>query len=161
MIRQRQRGWWIPWTFVGFFGVVLLANGIMAAIAFGTWTGLTTTKAYQDGVAYNDTLAERASQAELGWRVAVAVERSTGGATRVVVEVSDAAGEPVLADGVQARFVRPTHGGFDQDAALAATGKGRYGAAVALPLAGQWDVRLTVTRGGDIFETRRRIMVGS
>ena len=161
MIRQRQSGWWIPWAFAGFFAVVLLANGIMAAIAFGTWTGLTTTKAYQEGVAYNDTLAERANQADLGWRVAVAVEQSAEGLAQVVVAVSDATGQPIQADGVQARFVRPTHGGFDQEAALAATGKGRYGAAVALPLPGQWDVRLTVTRGGDVFETRRRIMVGS
>lgn len=161
MIRRRQSGWWIPWAFVGFFGVVVLANGIMAAVAFGTWTGLTTTRAYQEGVAYNETLAERANQAGLGWRVAVAVERSAEGPAQVMVEISDAAGQPVLADGVQARFVRPTHGGFDREASLTATGKGRFGATVALPLAGQWEVRLTVTRGADIFETRRRIMVGS
>lgn len=156
----RQKGWWIPWTFVGFFGVVLLANGIMAAVAFSTWTGLKTSSAYQDGLAYNETLAKRTIQADLGWRVAVAVEQPSEGRARIAVEISDRDGQPILADRVRALLVRPTHSGFDQEAALEIAGEGRYEAQLALLLAGQWDVRLTVSRGRDIFETHRRIMVG-
>ena len=50
---------------------------------------------------------------------------------------------------VTATFVRPTNDGDDVTIPLAAEGAGRYGAPVALPHAGNWDVRV---RAGGIGE---------
>ena len=60
MATDRSR--WIPYAFLGFFAVVLLANGAMIWLAFATWTGLETEGAYQKGLAYNRTLAETEAQ---------------------------------------------------------------------------------------------------
>ena len=57
-LRRTGRDTWIPWAFVGFFLVVFAVNGAMMTIAFKTWTGLDTENAYQEGLAYNDRLAE-------------------------------------------------------------------------------------------------------
>ena len=45
---------WVPWAFVGFFGVVLLANSAMLWVAFSTWTGLAADRAYDRGIHYNE-----------------------------------------------------------------------------------------------------------
>ena len=67
-----DRSRWIPYAFVAFFGVVLLANGTMIGLAFATWTGLETEGAYQKGLAYNRVLDRARAQAALGWRVDLA-----------------------------------------------------------------------------------------
>src|SRR5690606_32902882 len=72
-------GRWIPWTFVGLFGIVLLANGIMVAVAFGSWTGLVERDHFRKGLRYNDRLAAAEAQAALGWRVEVKQENSRPG----------------------------------------------------------------------------------
>ncbi len=73
MTTERSR--WIPWAFLAFFAVVLLANGTMIWLAFATWTGLETEGAYQKGLAYNRTLEQAEAQAALGWRVDLALEQ--------------------------------------------------------------------------------------
>ncbi|MEQ8699381.1 MAG: FixH family protein, partial [Bauldia litoralis] len=68
---QARTGRWIPWTFVGMFGVILAVNGIMVAVAFDTWSGLSTTEPYRRGLAYNSQLAEIERQQKLGWQVSL------------------------------------------------------------------------------------------
>ncbi|MDJ0942345.1 MAG: FixH family protein [Kiloniellales bacterium] len=147
----------IPWIFVGFFLVVFAANGAMIAVALSTWTGLETDSAYQDGLAYNDRLAERAAQEALGWRVALALEPAGGTAAELRVRLLGPSGEALYADEVRARFKRPTLEGHDFAVTLENRGAGLYGRQVTLPLPGQWDVELTVTKDGDRHSSRRRV----
>ncbi|MEQ8967938.1 MAG: FixH family protein [Azospirillaceae bacterium] len=158
-----RRGRWIPWAFVAFFGVVLVANGTMLSVALTTWTGLSTENAYERGLVYNDTLARLAEGEALGWETGVAFEPvadpgSGRHAGRVVVEAFDAEGRPIEDATVTAKLVRPTVYGHDETLALPQAAPGRYAADVELPLPGQWEVRATVVARGGTVETGARFL---
>jgi nitrogen fixation protein FixH len=148
---------WIPYAFVAFFGVVLLANGAMIWIAFATWTGLETESAYQKGLAYNRVLDQAEAQASLGWHVDVEFTQADARALVVKLALADRHGDLIEDASISTAFVRPTHEGHDQVAAIPHRYGGAYEARVELPLAGQWDVHLTVERAGEVWRATRRV----
>lgn len=154
-----RRGHWIPWVFIGLFGVVLAANGTMIVIALATWTGLETTDAYQKGLTYNHTLGAAEAQAALGWQVGFSFAQT--GARRGLIEVSleDRNSHLIKNATVQAELVRPTHGGHDLMVDLPYQRGGKYRQEIELPLAGQWDVRITAIEGGQPYRLSERIYV--
>jgi nitrogen fixation protein FixH len=156
---EARRSRWIPWTFVGGFGVVIAANLVLIVFALTSWSGLETEQAYQKGLAYNRTLDAISSQAARGWQGALSFEPSGSGAGRLALAITDAAGEPVDGLNVTARLIRPTHEGFDTVLALPAAGSGRYEAALYLPLAGQWRVEIEASGRGAPYTLSGRIMV--
>jgi len=144
-----RRSAWIPWAFVGFFVVVFVANGLMVYFSFSSWTGISTEDAYRRGIAYNQVLAEARAHEALGWKLKadflpldVAARRG-----RLVATLTDRDGAPLAGARVSARVVRPTHEGYDRSVVFDDFGGGRYEAEVALPLAGQWELRLDARRG--------------
>lgn len=156
---QRQKGWWIPWTFVGAFLVVLAANGTMLMFALDSFTGIETEQAYRKGLAYNEQIDAAEQQAALGWTVALSVEQS--GPTRAVIalDVSDSAGQPL--DGAKAvvHLIRPTQAGYDRSETLSRSAAGRYEATVELPLGGLWDLRVDLSHDrGDYRLTDRLVL---
>jgi len=145
---SRQRSWWIPWTFVGGFAVVLAVNLIMVFFAFDSWTGIDRANAYKDGLAYNDTLAAEERQRALGWTGDIAVTEAGDGRAQVRLTLADDDGTPMNRADVMVRFHRPTHGGADFQTALGWLGDGSYGAEVDLPMRGLWEVHVIAeTRG--------------
>jgi nitrogen fixation protein FixH len=154
-----DRGRWIPWVFVAFFGVVLVANVTLLVAALHTWTGLETTDAYERGLAYNRALAAAAEREALGWQVTFAFTRE--GDRRGVIEVGieDRFGNFLQKAEVTARFVRPTQEGYDRTVTLEHQYGARYSAEVELPLAGQWEVRLSAAERGQQYQLSRRIFV--
>lgn len=58
---------------------------------------------------------------------------------------------------VEARFVRPTDDGYDFTADLPKHHGGTYRADVALPLAGQWDVRIVAKSDGDTYSLSKPV----
>jgi len=163
--RVRPRGWWIPYTFLAGFAVVLVANGTLLYFALTTFSGLSTQHAYVKGLAYNDRVADAQAQAALGWSwdmglVAVDVPLEDPSRRVVTVRASgrDAAGDPLDGMALTATIRRPTEQGFDQTVELAPVGPGAYQARVSLPKPGQWDVLLTARRIDDVYTLRRRLM---
>jgi nitrogen fixation protein FixH len=148
---------WIPLTFVAFFVVVIAVNATMAALALGTWTGLTTNSSYRDGLAYNERLEKARTQAALGWQVALETRDAKDGSTELVVRLRDRFDRAMSDAEVTASFVRPTQSGDDFNLTLAPMGDGLYGAHVKLPLSGQWDLQLHVSRDGQHHESVRRL----
>ncbi len=143
---------------VGGFAVVLLANGALAYFAFASFSGLSTEDAYRKGLAYNRTLEQAAAQQALGWRVAVAAGLEGDDKARLEVEVRDRGGRPVNGLMVAGELRRPAVAGHDRWVALDAVGAGRYGAEVALPLRGQWDLYLTLEdRSGRRYRREQRL----
>lgn len=168
MGRQRADGWWYPWIFVAGMLVVIAVNVVLVMYAIGTFPGLDTEDAYQKGIAYNETLAASRAQEARGWRVNVqfspkpAMSPDAAGAVHrgeLVVTLLDNAGEPLRGLDVTAALVRPTNSGFDTKLALEPQGLGEYRAEAALPLPGQWDVRVSARHGEDSFFATRRIIV--
>lgn len=148
---------WIPYAFIAFFGIVLLANGAMIWIAFATWTGLETAGAYQKGLAYNRALNQAETQKSLGWQVDVEFAQADARALAVKLGLADRHGDLIEDASISTTFVRPTHEGHDRVAAIPHRYGGAYEAQIELPLAGQWDVHFTVERAGDVWRATRRV----
>lgn len=152
-----ERSRWVPYAFVAFFGVVLLANALMIWIAFATWTGLQTQNAYQKGLAYNRTLDEAAAQAALGWEVDLALAQAEARTLALELALEGPYGDLIEDAAVSAAFVRPTHEGHDRVVTIPHRYGGEYEAEVELPLAGQWELHLTIEAAGEVWRETRRL----
>ncbi|OAB60448.1 hypothetical protein AY599_28675 [Leptolyngbya valderiana BDU 20041] len=86
----RLKGWHVLAAMVAFFGVIFTVNAIFITVALDTFPGEETRRSYVQGLAYNDVIAEREAQAEIGWTAAANLT-----ATQVLVAVNDADGAPV------------------------------------------------------------------
>lgn len=156
---RRRPGWYIPWILVAGFGVVLAVNLAMIWIAMGTWTGISTNRAYDKGITYNRNLDAAERQAALGWRASIETAQAAGLAGTISVRLVDAQDQPLERIDVRAAFERPTHQGYDFGLALERTGPGTYAASFTAPLAGLWDVRVIATRDGDRLVATERLVL--
>jgi nitrogen fixation protein FixH len=135
---------------LGFFAVVLVANGVFVYLAVDSWPGLDTENAYRRGLAYNRELEAASAQAALGWRVSLEVRDAGARSVLVEVRIRDAAGAGVDGLDVSARLRRPTHEGLDTELALAGTGGGGYSDRAAVNGAGNWDLRVVAREAGEV-----------
>jgi nitrogen fixation protein FixH len=157
--KPRQPGWYIPWLFVLGFLVVFAANGTLIHFAYSSWTGLTTEHAYDEGVAYNRTLAAQRAQERLGWQVKLDFAGTQAGGGRIALALADREGRPLDGAEVTATLVRPTSGGHDHSARLEAAGPGQYQAAMALDLPGNWDLRLEIHHPAGDWQKVERVWI--
>ncbi|MBC7905761.1 MAG: FixH family protein [Rhodospirillaceae bacterium] len=158
----RQRGWWYPYIFVGCFLVVVAVNAGMAYFATSTFSGISTTGAYQKGLAYNQNLAMAKAQEALGWTVetkAKPVDDAQAVKADITVSYRDRNGKPVQGLEVNARLVRPTAKGHDRDIALSPLGNGLYGGVYTLPLNGVWDMDVVATGTDVAYEHAQRFVI--
>lgn len=143
---------------LGFLAVVLGANLVFIYLALDSFSGLSTQQAYRAGLAYNETLSAAEAQRRLGWQAALSIEPLAGDEARLVLSLHDRAGRPLEDLEVSGELRRPTHAGADRDVTLERAGPGRYEMQVALPLRGQWDVRVVArSRDGKRFELEKRL----
>lgn len=63
----KLKGWHVLLIMLSFFGVMFAVNGVFLYHAITSFPGEDVKKSYVQGLNYNDTLAQRAAQAELGW----------------------------------------------------------------------------------------------
>lgn len=129
------RGWHVLVMILMFFGVTIGVNATFITLALTTFPGEDVPHSYVQGINFNDTLARRQAQAELGWTARFnAVE---GG---VLLEVLDPEGVAVSGLTLSGSMVHPDTGqdcplSFDVERA------GLYRAALACETAGRWRVR--------------------
>ncbi len=124
---------------IGFFGVVITVNIAMARLASGTFGGTVVDNSYVASQRYNGWLAQARAQDRLGWATPVALDA----ARHVVVAV------PGPGFAVSGSAHHPLGRAPDQALQFKADAAGRFVATTPLP-AGRWQVRLTITRGGDV-----------
>ncbi len=148
---------WIPALIVAGFLITVAANGTMIWFALGTWSGLTTDQAYNQGLAYNETLAGAQASDALGWEVDISVA-DDGQAQTAELVVKDAVGAPVDGASIYGLFVRPTHEGFDFETVFRQVGAGRYLAEFDAPLDGQWDLRVEIVHANNVYRTAKRVL---
>ncbi|MFO1069635.1 MAG: FixH family protein [Geminicoccaceae bacterium] len=152
-----RSGRWIPWVFVAGFGVVLAANGTMIWYATTSFPGLVTTKAYDEGIAYNQNLEAAEAQAKLGWQPALTVRPLEGFRGGLELRLLDRDGAPLDGATVSAKLERPVEVEHDFAVALEGRGGGRYAAAFDVPRVGVWDVHLVIRRGDASFVLDERV----
>jgi nitrogen fixation protein FixH len=157
---EARRSRWIPWAFVGFFGVVLVVNGVMVFVAFSTWTGLEAESAYKQGLAYNRALERARVQDALGWRVALSFEPSQRGERGLLsLDLEDARGGFIEQAVVHARLARPTHEGYDFVVRVPHHWGGTYQTEITFPLPGVWNVELAVEAPEGRYQLNDRIFL--
>ena len=143
---------------LAFFAVVSLANAIMIRAALTTFSGVETGSAYQAGQNFKyDSEAARAQEAR-HWQVRAHV-RPGDGKTLIEIDARDAAGLPLA--GLEATMLlqHPTDRRADQTVGLSEDTSGHF-RGTAAPLAGQWDVLIDLTRGGErLFRSRNRVVL--
>jgi nitrogen fixation protein FixH len=141
---------------LGFFGVMLVANFIMARMAVKTFSGLDQKNPYDVGVAYNQEIAAAKAQAELGWSVDL-TRTHDGPATQVTAAVKDRAGRAVGGLEASMHFFYPATQKLDKVVVASATADGVYSGAAELPR-GHWEVEIDLKRDGErLFRTRNTL----
>ena len=157
--QEKARRNWIPWAFIGGFGVVLIVNAVLVTLALTTFSGIDTRHAYKTGLAYNAVLEADAAQATRGWEVAMVYVPEGDALGRLELSIRDGVGRGIEGLEVVAQLRRPTHTADDQDVVLRSTGGGVYEASLRLPSAGQWDVDFIASGIEAPYRARERLWV--
>lgn len=155
----RRPGWYIPWLFVGGFAIIIAANATMVGFALTSWSGLETQSSFDAGNAYNRTLAAVRAQEARGWQADAAFVPITGLAGTARMTLRDAEGAGL--DGARAKLhlERPGRDGLDQEVPLTAIGGGVYEAALTLPIAGRWRVRIVARYQDQDYQTLQEWLI--
>ena len=144
---------------IAFFGLIFLANGIFLYYALTTFGGGEKGSPYRSGLRYNETLAEAARAAELGWKADLAYDAKSG---RLAFSLRDKSGEPVAGLHFDANVGRPATDREDLSAKFREVEGGFYAAELTLA-PGQWVVELhsdELSREGDpTYRLKQRVIV--
>lgn len=143
---------------VGFFGVMVLVNAVFVYFAVATFSGGDTSKPYQKGLHYNQTIAADARQAERGWRSEIGYDDKTGVLT---LSFRDRAGAPVMGLHVGAKLSRPATDKDDRRVVLKEASAGVYTASMDLA-PGIWVISVASQQAGEdasAYRLKRRLFV--
>ena len=162
--RGELRGVHVLLILVGFFGVMFAVNGIFLARSISSFPGEVEEKSYLQGVHFNDTLAQREAQKELGWTAQVGMMDSGDAGDRLVARISTHGGAPVDALRVEATYRIAGDAHSDRTLELAQDAPGEYAALLEGPLTGRVEVVLLARRpdapsdGPVVFEARKTLL---
>lgn len=151
---ERIEGRHVLLALLGFFGFMLLANGIFLYYAVGTFNGFETTDAYRKGLNYNQRIASDTAQAARGWQPSIFYDNGSNGSTRLKVEVRDAQGHAIAGLAISGQVRRPVTDRNDQLVTFREIAPGVYGTPLALA-PGQWVVIAEASEVGSDTPTLR------
>lgn len=154
-----RRSRWIPWVFVGGFALVVAVNATLIAFAVQSFSGLTTTEPYTKGLRFNDQIREAEVYERLGWHVAARFSPLAARRGTIEVRLTGRDGAPLADAEVEVEFSRPVEKDRDFTLPLRARGNGRYAGEANFPLAGVWDAKYRIVRGGETLKARDRLQV--
>jgi nitrogen fixation protein FixH len=141
----------------GFFGLVFLADAIFITEAVKTFRGEDEQKPYLQGVEYNQTLARRAEQHQLGWRASIDARRLKAGDIAILVNLRHTDGGPETGAWLTGELRHPADENRDRALTFSQISPGLYQARVpAAP--GHWDVMVSNMQGAP-FQAVRRLWV--
>lgn len=144
---------------IGFFGVMLLVNGIFVYFAVATFSGGDTSDPYRKGLHYNDTLQAADRQAERGWQTEVDYDDTS---RRLRLSFLDKTAEPVTGLRIGAKLSRPATDREDRIVKLTEVAQGIYAADVALA-PGLWVISIASRERGatrdNVYRLKRRLFV--
>lgn len=156
-IENRERGFWIPYTFFAMFAVIIAVNGSLVYWAVSSWPGLASDNHYERGLAYNEVLEAERQEAALGWGVQADLEALDDGRAALTLLLTGKDGQPLYPDSITARLLRPTVEGMDAEVELRRVAAGRYLGEAVLPQPGVWDLVLQLERGSDSHVSKQRL----
>lgn len=153
---QRLAGWHVLAGFVGFFAIVIAVNAAMIYSAVSTYSGVVAAEPYRKGLHYNDRVRASELQQQLGWRNAIAVDRSG----KIEIRIVQADGIPLGGLDVQMALGRPSTNREDARMTLVEA-SGVYATHAGELQPGSWVVALEVRRSKTdsepLYRARHRI----
>lgn len=151
------KGAHVAWGMGLFFGAIIAVNAVFITLAVGSFPGEDVRRSYLQGLRYNETLAQRRAQAELGWRASAALTAEPAGAA-VLVQLRDAGGRPLEGLSLTGALRRPVDARLDRELSFESLGQGRYRAALGELPPGAWELRAEAASGGEQRFTLARRM---
>jgi nitrogen fixation protein FixH len=106
---------------------------------------------YRKAVEWDRTMARRAASDSLGWRADAALGAATADARALTVALSDSTGVAVVDAQVLVTLIHNLDAAQQVQVALQPQADGGYGASVAAPRSGLWEVRVEARRGDSRF----------
>ncbi len=126
---------------IGFFGVIIAVNSVFLYFAIDSWPGLTTDRAYVEGLEYNRVLEAAAEQTSRGWTTDLRYDAED---SYLRVAFRGPQGGPLHGLEPLARVDRPLGDTEPVIARLHEVAPGRYEAALPVLVAGRWSVSVAV-----------------
>jgi nitrogen fixation protein FixH len=122
---------------IGFFAVVIGVDALFMTLAIRTYPGQVSATPFEDGLAYNRTLAAREAQARLGYRAAMVAEPAGP-----LIRLTTRDGAPLRGATLAGALSRPATEAGRRLVAFEETAPGHYRARAA-GLSGAWDLVVT------------------
>lgn len=148
---------WIPASFVAFFIFLTGVEIVLITLSVRSFTGLSEADPYRRGLAYNDTIAARQKDRDLGWRLSVGFEPA--GHLRGVVKVAarDATGAE-LRD-VRISGTAEQGGKTPVPIGFSALNDGSAEGILSVDAPGRWFLRIQIEGDGTSIERKREIFI--
>lgn len=128
---------------LAFFGVTIGVNVYFITVALQTASGEDQKKSYLQGLHYNDMLARRARQVDLGWTAEVSTVTRGPDRYEVMMRIASRDGEPVDGLKLTAALRRPVQAAMDRALAFEQRSSGAYVATIQDLARGQWRLKVT------------------
>jgi nitrogen fixation protein FixH len=155
-----KRGWAWPLSVAGVLSLTIAANVWLIRVANNDPSFAVEEDYYQRGVHWDDELAQRARNTELGWRLTSSVSPiQVGRGADLRIALSDAVVAPIAGASVTVRAVHVGRARDPVDITLEPGAPGEYAALVPIERAGLWELRIDVHRGADRFTATKRLDV--
>lgn len=154
---RELKGWHVLMWMLGFFGLMFVVNGVFLYQALVSFPGEDVEKSYLQGLNYNETLAARAAQAELGWHAQIGVVQGD-----LVVAIYDASDVPVSGLEFSGVVHRQYTTREDKEISFDPVGDGVYAASIEGVGQGLWGVDVSARRKGEgavIFEATQTLIL--
>jgi nitrogen fixation protein FixH len=146
---------------MGLLGAAVVFDVAVLVVAARDPTFAVERDYYRKALDWDRAMVQEARNAHLGWQAAAVLSPARRGHSRLAVTVSDRAGRPVERAAVAAELFHNARSAEVLEAALAGEPGGRYAGIVPAARAGLWEVRITVTRGEEVFTRRLEVELGA
>ncbi|WP_341197293.1 FixH family protein [Hyphomonas chukchiensis] len=157
-----MKGHHVLFWMMGFFGLMLVVNGVFLWAAITSFPGEDVHHSYLQGIHFNDKLSAQAHQEKMGWRSEVGLLTSDDGDV-LVCRILGPDGNPLPTGPVTAEIRRAATQNSDIVLTLAPVGGGEYRASLPLLAEGAWHVIIgTDIRDGDTevpFQAVKKIIL--
>ena len=153
---KELKGRHVLYWMLAFFGVIFAVNGVFLYQAITSFPGEDVKKSYVQGLQYNQTLAARAAQTELGWRAEAGLDGNI-----IIFRLADHAGTPISGRPIIAELRRTTSQAEDKVLTFTPREAGEYAAAHDLE-PGLWQLRIKVLDHAaqtTVFTAEKRLRV--
>jgi len=144
---KKLEGKHVLFILLGFFGYMLLANGVFLYVALDSFSGLSTKDPYVKGIHYNAQIEEFEAQKARGWQVQLLDTLTGEKKAQLVLDAKDNTGQTILFDEVVVKVRRPTLSDLDFETKMVPMA-GQMGVDVEFPVPGNWDVEIYASGGG-------------